>query len=372
MKLEKIIIAPDSFKGSLSASEATNIIAETIKTQLPNCELVLLPLADGGEGSSETIITALGGNFIQVMVIGPSGELIKATYGISNNQTAIIEMAQSSGLTRQNKLHPLSSNTFGLGQLILDALNRGIKDFVLAIGGSATTDGGCGMAAALGVKFLNQNNEVFIPNGGSLKEIAAIDFSEIDQRIQNSGFKVLCDVDNPLYGPQGAAYQYAAQKGADKNGIELLDQGLINLAKCLKTELNQDYSKVAGGGAAGGLGVGSLAFLKAQLLKGSEVIPDLVDFSLHLKDCDLIITGEGKLDSQSFNGKVLSGIMRLSPNIPICCLCGLNEAQMLLKKQSQVHAFAFPLDITLKESINNASKYLALSTLSAIQYYKQY
>ena len=336
---KKIIITPDSFKGTLTSREAADIIAEEISFAFPECEIIKMPIADGGEGSVDVILSAVGGDIYTAEVLSPDDRMIDAYYGIADNGTVIMEMAQSSGITKQNGLHPMTSTTYGFGQLISDALNTILRDshnshnlhdltdkigkFNLCIGGSATTDGGCGMAAALGVKFYNEHGDEFIPCGETLGDIAKIDTTGLDERVTGYNFTVMCDVDNPLFGTNGAAYVYGPQKGADPDQIVILDTGLRHYGSVLEKHFGKSFSDIPGAGGAGGLGAGCLAFLNAEMQSGIDAILKIYDFKEQCKDADLIITGEGKLDSQSFQGKVLSGILRESGNVPVWSICGV-------------------------------------------------
>jgi len=270
-------------------------------------------------------------------------------------------MAQSSGITRQNGLHPMTSNTYGFGQLITAALDLGAKNFMMGIGGSATTDGGCGMAAALGVVFSDTGKCSFIPCGETLHKIAHIDMTNIDKRISGCCFTVMCDVDNPLYGSTGAAYIYGPQKGADPSQVQILDNGLHHLNRVFIKAFNVDYSDTPGAGAAGGLGTGCLVFLGATLRSGIEAILDLCGFKEHICDADLIITGEGKLDSQSFSGKVLSGILNDAGNVPVVSICGVKDCNDDLLQEFNLTVYEISEGITLEESINETEKYLRLT-----------
>ena len=367
MQLNKVIVAPDSFKGALTAKQAAEIIASEVSIAFPDCEIVKMPIADGGEGSVDTIIGAIGGEMLDTLALSPDDRVIRANYGIATNGTAIIEMAQSSGITRQNGLHPMTSSTYGFGQLISDALRRGAREFVLCIGGSATTDGGCGMAAALGARFIDGRGNDFVPCGGTLSDIAEIDADSIDARIAESKFTVMCDVDNPLFGPQGAAFIYGPQKGASPEQIPLLDRGLRHLGHMLHEQYGRDFSNTPGAGAAGGLGAGCIAFLGASLMSGIDAILKLCGFERHIRDAGLIITGEGKLDAQSFYGKVLSGILSKAGGVPVWSVCGICECgeEMLSKKNLAV--FETSKGISIEESMSNPEKYLRSAMVRALQ-----
>jgi len=358
MQLNKVIIAPDSFKGSLSAKQAADIIADEVHKAIPDCEIVKIPIADGGEGSVDTILSAIGGELFAERVQSPDDREIKAMYGISDKGAAIIEMAQSSGITKQKGLHPMTSSTFGFGQLILDALERSARQFILCIGGSATTDGGCGMAAALGAEFFDERGSSFVPCGGTLSKIAEIGMSRFDERVALSKFTVMCDVGNPLFGTTGAAYVFSPQKGANPEQAELLDKGLRNLGALFSRHFGRDYANAAGAGAAGGLGAGCMAFLGAELMSGIDTILHLCGFEEHIRDADLIITGEGKLDAQSFDGKVLTGILSKSDGIPVWSVCGENECDEQMLSKYNVTAIEMSKDVSSEECMSNPERYL--------------
>ncbi|MCL2491329.1 MAG: glycerate kinase [Coriobacteriia bacterium] len=356
--LRKVIVAPDSYKGSLSAREAADIIADEIALVCPNCSVVKIPIADGGEGSVETIIDALGGRTVKTRVLSADEREITAHYGITSDERAILEVAQSSGITRQIGLHPMTSSTYGFGQLISSALDKGLRDFILCIGGSATTDGGCGMAAALGVTFLDDKNSSFVPNGATLPGIARIDIAGLDTRVRESTFSVMCDVDNPLFGPNGASVVYAPQKGADPTQVRALDSGLRHLSEVVRREFDSDLSDVGGAGASGGLGFGCMVFLGAKLVSGIDVVLDISDFDTQVADSDLIITGEGKLDGQSFSGKVLSGIMRHAKEVPIATICGVCDVEEDELNKRGVRAFETSTGVSVEESLKHPEKYM--------------
>ena len=374
MKVTKIIIAPDSFKGSLSSGEVADVIGDEVGAVFPGCEIVSMPIADGGEGSVDVILSAVGGDVFTEEVLSPDDRLIEAYYGVTGNGTAIIEMAQSSGITRQNGLHPMTSATFGFGQLILSALDKGITNFNLCIGGSASTDGGCGMACALGVRFYDKRGNSFVPCGETLINIDRIDCTGMDERVLKSRFTVMCDVDNPLHGLTGAAYVYGPQKGADADQVLILDAGLRHYGDVLEKHFGRNFAVVPGAGGAGGLGAGCLAFLGAEIRSGIDAILELYDFKEHCRDTDLIITGEGKVDSQSFQGKVLSGILRESGNIPVWSFCGvcefdpvgLREMSVTASRSVPVVVFESCDDVSVEESMDNPVKYLRIAVGKAL------
>ena len=360
--LNKIIIAPDSFKGSLSAKQVADIIADEVLKRFPNCEIIKMPIADGGEGTVDTVISAVGGKMYEAKVVSPDERIISAEFGVTPTDLAVLEMAQSSGLTKQIGLHPMTSNTYGFGQLITAALNLGIREFMMGIGGSATTDGGTGMAAALGVKFFDDENNSFVPCGETLSKIARIDVSGIDERISKSTFTVMCDVDNPLFGTNGAAYIYGPQKGATPELVVILDNGLRHYGNILAKTFGVDYSEIPAAGASGGLGAGCMAYLNATLRSGIEVILEICGFKNHLSDSDLIITGEGKLDSQSFMGKVLWGILRDAGDVPVVSICGKKDYDESSFECHNLTIFEISEGISIEESMNATEKYLRLTT----------
>jgi glycerate kinase len=325
----KIVIAPDSFKGTLNSTEVAEIIGNSFvsvfKQNKIDLNLELIPIADGGEGTSITLAKNLDGQIFETDVTGPEFDKVSAKYAIINGKTAIIEVAETSGLTQCKKFDTKFATTYGLGELIIEVMNRGVKDIVICLGGSATTDGGCGMAAALGVDFLMIDKKKSYPTGSTLRDIVKIDLKNLDSRISKTNFKVMCDVQNPLFGKSGAAYVYGPQKGASDQDIIDLDMGLKNLSKVLSETYGADYSSFAGAGAAGGLGAACKAFLNAEIASGIDTVLDLVAYDNKIKDADLIITGEGRLDEQSFMGKVISGIIKRSQSKPIYIIAGDNK-----------------------------------------------
>ena len=324
--MKKVVIAVDSFKGTMSSIEVCSRIETGFKAILPEIETVKVPIADGGEGTVDTFLTALGGEKIKVTVKDPLFREVESFYGILPDQkTAVIEMAAASGLPLvEEEKNPRLTSTYGTGELMLDALQRGCNKLIIGIGGSATNDGGIGMAAALGVKFLDQEGNPIALNGEGLGQLRRIDVSEKDPRIDRCQVLVACDVDNPLYGEHGAAYVFAPQKGADQAMVEDLDQNLQNYAAVLQKDLGLSVQEIAGAGAAGGLGAGLVAFTPAQLKPGIEIILDAVSFSAIIADADLIITGEGKIDGQSLRGKVPIGIADRAKNsgVPVIAIVG--------------------------------------------------
>jgi glycerate kinase len=307
----KILIAPDSFKDSLSSVEVANAIERGLKTAFKGFLIKKVPVADGGEGTVDSIINATGGKFVENKVHDPLMRLIKAKWGISGNSgTAIIEMAAASGieLLKMNERNPWVTTTYGTGELIKHALDNNCRKFIIGIGGSATNDGGVGMAMALGTRFLDKNGEIIGYGGGALSEINSIDLSGLDSRAGESEFIIACDVNNPLYGPTGASHVYAKQKGAAEEMRYNLDDNLLHYANVIKKSIGKDVSGIPGSGAAGGLGAGFLAFLNSHLESGFGIVKNEVGLEEHCKWADVVITGEGKIDEQTKFGKTPKGV----------------------------------------------------------------
>lgn len=312
--MQNFILVPDSFKGTLSAIEVCNIMKSSIKNLYKDANIISVPVADGGEGTVDAFLYALGGEKKSVWVSDAFNEQkILAHYAMLKDDIAVIEMAACAGLPLvKNRLEPDKTTTFGVGELIIDAVNSGAKKIILGLGGSATNDGGCGMAAALGVKFKDEQDQEFIPTGGTLSQIYKIDMNNIYSKIKDIEFISMCDVDNPLCGKLGASAVFAPQKGADEDMVKLLDEGLAHLAKIIKRDLHIEVKDIKGAGAAGGLGAGSIAFLQSKLTKGIDVILDTIKFDELVSKADIVFTGEGKFDSQSLHGKVVMGVANRS------------------------------------------------------------
>ena len=325
--LNKIVVAPDSFKGSLSASEAVDLCRDAISEVFPAAEIVGLPLADGGEGTVEVLRNSFGGNIIELEVEGPLGENIVARYLLSSDcRDAVMEMAQAAGLCllQPDKRNPLLTSTYGVGEMILDAIGRGCRKIFMGIGGSATNDCGMGMLRALGFRFLDKNGNELLGRGKDLECVDKIDSQYVDPKIKDVEFVVACDVDNPLVGEMGASFVFAPQKGADHDTVLRLENGMRNFAGVVKNELGKDVAEMPGAGAAGGLGAAFAAFLGARLQSGIDMVLDAVGFDKKIKDADLILTGEGSIDRQSLMGKVLSGVLKRAKNqnIPVVGVSG--------------------------------------------------
>lgn len=345
----KIIIAPDKFKHALTSVEAAAAIKQGLQKANPSWELQEIPLADGGEGTVAAITYALKGEVKKVKVTGPLGKPVLAEYGlvtVNGEKQGIIEMAQAAGLHLVAKNEPLKATTYGVGELMAAALNDGCRKLIVGLGGSATTDGGVGLVQALGGLFLNEKGQQIKPGGEGLLELARINLTKLDPRLAKTKITVACDVDNPLYGPQGAAYIYAPQKGASPQEVKLLDKALRHLAKITKQDLGVDIGKWPGGGAAGGLGAGLKAFLGAQIQSGTDLILKTVKFQEQIKSADLIVTGEGRFDMQSLRGKLPVGIAKAAQEkgIPVLVLAGA------IAKESLAHLKKF--GITAVFSIN--------------------
>jgi len=326
----KIVVAPDSFKGSLTAIEVSDAIEKGIREVFPEAEIIKIPMADGGDGTVQCLVNATGGKILEEKVIGPLGNEVWAFYGIlGDRKTAIVEMAAASGLTLvpENKRDPLITTTYGTGQLIKAALNQGCRKMIIGIGGSATNDGGAGMVQALGTKLLDKDGEEIGFGGGELKKIVKIDISCMDKRLSDIKVLVASDVNNPLCGPQGASRIYGPQKGATPEIIEELDESLAYFAELIKRDLHKDIKDIPGAGAAGGLGASLIAFLNAELRPGIEIMIEAVKLEQAIKDADLVITGEGKIDSQTIYGKAPIGVAKIAKkhNIPVVAVAAIIE-----------------------------------------------
>lgn len=308
--MEKILLVPDSFKGTLSSRKVCQVMAGQLRRFFPQAQVKSIPVADGGEGSVEAFLAAAGGERRTRTVTGPFGEPVEAFYGIlGDGRTAVIEMAACAGLPlAEGRLNPERATTYGVGELLLAAKEAGCTKAILGLGGSCTNDGGAGAAAALGAKFTRADGTAFVPTGGTLGEIAALDVSPVAQALQGMELTAMCDIDNPLYGEAGAAAVFAPQKGADAARVARLDAGLRHLGQVSARCLGRDFSHLPGAGAAGGLGFGMAAFCGAQLRMGIDAVLDAVGFDSLLPGTDMVFTGEGKIDSQSARGKVVSGV----------------------------------------------------------------
>lgn len=308
----KIIIASDSYKESLTSKQVGETIKRAFDEQL-NSEAIVIPIGDGGEGTVEALVDATEGTFVELEVKNPLLEPVMARYGLSGDRnTAFIEMASASGLNlvEYERRNPFISSTYGTGQLIKDAVDRGAKEIIIGIGGSATNDGGIGMAAALGVRFINQQGYEITPNNEGIESLAKIDYSSIDSRLKNVKVTIACDVNNPLTGRNGASYIYGPQKGADEEMVKRMDTNLEKLDRLFKRDLGKSINEIPGAGAAGGLGAGLVAFLDGTLMSGIDMVLDFLNFDEAIKDADLVITGEGRIDYQTIMNKAPIGVAR--------------------------------------------------------------
>lgn len=323
--MKKVIIVPDSFKGTMSSMEICNIMKTAILKHYPDSAVISIPVADGGEGSVDAFLAAMGGQKISVTVKGPYFKDMTASYGIINRDTAVIETASCAGLPLIGEdKRPDETTTYGVGQLMLHAAAQGCKQIIVGLGGSSTNDLGTGAAAAAGVRFYDKAGNSFLPTGGTLSQITAIDTSGINSVLKGVEITAMCDIDNPLYGPHGAAYMFAPQKGADDALVQVLDQGLRDAASIIERDLKVNISCLQGAGAAGGFGGGMAAFFHAGLRMGIEAVLDTVKFDEIARDADLIISGEGKLDTQSLRGKVVIGVARRAKalGVPMIAVVG--------------------------------------------------
>lgn len=310
--MNKFLLIPDSFKGTMSSMEICSLLEEKIQEYYPAAEIHSIPVADGGEGSVDCFLQALGGEKVIVTTNNPFFEPIDSYYGlVDNGRTAVIEMAASAGLPLiEDRKDPLKASTFGVGELILHAARKGVSKIIMGLGGSCTNDGGCGAACAVGIRFLDEAGNSFIPTGGTLHRIQQLDLSQIEPMIEGIEFVTMCDIDNPMYGPTGAAAIFGPQKGATPEEVELLDAGVQHLSQIIKQTMGLDLAFVPGTGAAGAMGAGMAAFFHSRLQMGIQTILDTVQFQELAAGADMIFTGEGKLDSQSLRGKVVIGVAR--------------------------------------------------------------
>ena len=353
----KVIIAIDSFKGSLTSTEAGQTVQESILQIHPDWETDIIPIADGGEGMLEVMLNATQGKTHHTWAHNPCMERIPTTYGISDDGiTAFIEMASISGLPliHKEQQNPMKTTTYGTGELIREALEKGCTRFIIGIGGSATNDAGTGMLQALGFRFLDHNGDSLGHGGEILEKIAFVDTSQKHPLLKSAHFTVVCDVNNPFYGPNGAAYIFARQKGADDPMVESLDQGLRSFAKVIQKETGKDISHIPGSGAAGGMGGGMLGFLQAELKPGADLLLDISQFEARIANADLIITGEGRLDRQSLMGKIPGKILQrgLAHNIPVMALAGcVEDKEQLIRAGFQRIYATKPEDMALEEAM---------------------
>ena len=375
----KIVVACDKYKGNISAQKVCKIIRDAIYDIDKKIEVLLSPMADGGEGTVDTIVESYGGRYIDLEVNGPLNDTVNAKFGVlDKTSTAIIEMSAASGLwlLPEEKRDPMNTTTFGTGQLIKKAFEIGCKKIIIGIGGSATNDAGMGMAQALGARFYDGSGKILGTGGKQLESIRHIDVSDMDPLIKSVEISVACDVENPLYGKNGAAFVYGPQKGADKNTVALLDRGLINFADIVKKDLGKDISEIKGGGAAGGLGAGLVAFLDAELLPGADLIIDLTGFAEKIKGADLVITGEGAMDDQTYSGKSGYGVAKTAKKygIPVITINGSVDVDYNKLPKNKLGLFSGNFDtinriMTLDEAISHGEECLFTTTREIMKFY---
>jgi glycerate kinase len=358
----KIVIAPDSYKESLTALEVATEIEAGFREVFPDAEYVKLPMADGGEGTVAAMVDATGGRLIDVEVTGPLGEKVKACYGLTGDgKTAIIEMATASGLALvpTNQRNPLNTTTYGTGELIKAALDAGINQLIIGIGGSATNDGGAGMLQALGVKLLNKAGLDIGFGGGELANLDRIDIRGMDLRLKTCRIEAACDVNNPLTGPKGASAIFGPQKGATPEMVAQLDSNLSRYAVLIHRDLDVQVDTVSGAGAAGGMGAALLAFFGTHLRPGIEIVVEAVGLEAALKDADLVITGEGRIDSQTIHGKTPIGVARVAKRcgIPVIGVAGCLSQDAAVVHEHGIDAVFSILSqaSTIEEALKNAA-----------------
>ncbi|MBQ4802727.1 glycerate kinase [Aquimarina sp. MMG015] len=361
----KIVLAPDKFKNSLTGIEFCDVVEIGIKQVRSDVSIVKLPLADGGDGTIEVVNYYLNGEIITIEVNNPFFQPIKASYLYSEStKTAFIEMAEASGvkLLKTNELDCKNATTLGTGELIADALKKGVSKIILGIGGSATNDCGIGMATALGYQFLNERNEQVKPIGANLSNIVSINSSVVHPKLNDVTFEIACDVKNPLYGKNGAAYVYGPQKGATPDDVMMLDKGLEDFSKVLNTFFDVDVRRIKGAGAAGGMGIASKVFLNGVLEPGIELIKNLAKFNEQIQGASWVISGEGKLDKQTLSGKTIQGILASvkDEDIGLAVFCGAIDLKESVIKDFGI-AYATSIieqAVSLDDAMSNASEYL--------------
>lgn len=356
----KVVIAIDSFKGSMSSMEAGNAAKEGVLRAMPQAEVVVKPLADGGEGTTDALIEGMGGERVDIRVKGPYGEPVDAHYGyIREKGLAVMEMAQASGITISERKDPMAATTYGVGEMILHALDLGCRSFIIGIGGSATNDGGVGMLKALGCGFLDKEGNDCGEGGAALSRISSIDIDGLDKRIAEADIRVACDVENPLCGTNGATYIYGPQKGVTEDMKKPLDEAMSNYADVCAEKLGKDMRDVSGAGAAGGLGFAFISFLGSKLVPGIELIMEATGLETEMKDGDIAITGEGRLDLQTAMGKAPVGVAKLAKKYGLMTMAfaGSVTKEAVKCNEAGIDAF-FPIVrgiSTLSEAMDNAN-----------------
>ena len=373
----KIVLAPDSFKGNLTSQQVASALEKGIKRVIPNANCIKVPMADGGEGTVQSLVEATGGKFIRKRVKGPAGRPVSARYGIlSDGKTAVIEVAEASGLPDVEGTmdkNPMKTTTYGTGQLMMDAINKGVTHIILGLGGSATIDGGAGMAQALGIRFLDKKGCELkeLGAGGMLNKVASIDMSGMDSRMKKAKVTVASDVENPLCGKKGAAHVFGPQKGATPVMVKKLDENLKHFAGIIKQDLRKDVMKLKGAGAAGGLGAGLVAFTGAKLKSGVDIVVEATGLEKHLKGADLCITGEGRVDFQTAFGKTPSGVAKAArkQKVQTIAIGGAltDDARGVFEHGIDGLASACARDMSLQEAMSNSRAHLANSAERVIR-----
>ena len=375
----KILIAPDSFKETLTATDAANAIEEGFLDIFPEANILKLPIADGGEGTVDVLVTATQGKYFSTKVSGPTGEYINAKWGmLGNSKTAVIEIAEACGLhlVALKKRNPMNTSSFGVGELILAATDEGAEHIIIGLGGSATNDGGMGFLKAIGVQFLDSFGKELTGGVESLNTLLDINITSIDSRLKGVSFEIACDVDNPLIGPQGASVIFGSQKGADEKMINQLDNLLSHYSRIASSKLNNNLSMHPGAGAAGGIGYGFLAFLKADQKSGVQIILEKLNFEQHLSTTDLVITGEGRFDRQSLRGKAPMGVIDYARKhkCSIFVIAGSTENDEILENKYDIDKVFSIIsnDLSFEQSIANPNDSLMATAKKAAQHYKKY
>ena len=370
----KIVIAPQTFKGSISALMAAQAMEAGVRQVVPDAEVVLVPIADGGDGTLETLVEVSAGRVERARVTGPLGKKVDAEWGaMGDGSTAVIEMARTSGLALldPNKLDARKATTYGLGEAVLRALDAGYRHFIVGVGGSATNDAGAGMAQALGIRLLNASDRDIGRGGASLAKLDRIDISGLDPRARESTFEVACDVSNPLCGPEGASAIYGPQKGASPEDIRELDTALRRFAHVVRRDLDTEVNHMPGAGAAGGLGAGMVAFLGGRLRPGVDIVMDAVGLKGHMEGADLVLTGEGRMDFQTVFSKAPVGVSKMARDhrVPVVAICG-----SLGNDFDKVHQYGIDAALaittgpmTLEEASGSAADLIATTTEQAMR-----
>jgi len=371
----KFIVAPDSFKGSLSALEAANAIANGILAIYPDAQIDKIPVADGGEGTVEALIYSTSGQFVELSALDPLGREIKTKYGIlGDSKTVAIEMSATSGITllKNSELDPLKTTTYGTGQLIKHALDIGYRQFLIGIGGSATNDGGTGMAQGLGVKFINSDHYEIKEKmcGGLLDQVANIDIDSIHPAVKESTFKIASDVNNPLLGVEGCTEVYAQQKGASLEALILLEKNMTNFVNIAENTFGASVRELSGAGAAGGFGAGAVLFLKAEIESGIDIVLKSCNFENRIKNANLIITGEGKIDNQTRYGKTITGVAHIAKNqnTPVIAFAGVIDRNINLERLGILNFYSInKKGMSIEVSMKKASTLLQNEVENAIK-----